>query len=123
MEARLRRHGDVTVIAISGALTIEETQPFHEACLKQFQGQKIVFNMQNASFVGSTGICSFLETLKSMSHKTPHGVRLSNVQSEFRRMVGSLESNQIQIFEEESGAVKDWLHPFVLGSTDGSTLG
>lgn len=123
MEARLKRHGDVTVISISGALTIEETQPFREICLKRFAGHKIVFNMEKAAFVGSTGIQAFLETLKTIDQNTDHGVRLVGVRSEFRRMISNLEGKKIEFFDDEGIAVKDWLRPFGPGSNGSSTPG
>ena len=112
MQAHLRRHGDVMVISISGALSIEETQPFREACLREFLGKKIVFNMAGANFVGSTGIQAFLETLRAMG-EAEHGVHVVGVKSEFRRIISSLEAQKIEIFEDETTAVKEWLRPSV----------
>ncbi len=108
MEARMRRHGDITVVAISGALVIEETQPFREIFLKRFSGQKIIFNMEQVSFVGSTGIQAFLETLRSLDTQTESGVRVVGVRSEFRRMISNLEGRKIEFFEDDAGALKDW---------------
>lgn len=120
MEARLRRMGDVTVISISGSLTIEETQPFREVCVRKFAGQKVIFNMQRANFVGSTGIQAFLETLQSMDPGAQHGVRMVGVRTEFKRIISNLESQKIEFFEDDDGALRDWLLPCVPGSTAGS---
>lgn len=108
MEAQVKRHGDITVISIRGALTIEETQPFREACLKHFSGQKVIFNMAQASFVGSTGLQAFLETLKAFDAGSAHGVRVVGAKSEFRRMISSLEARRIEFFEQEAPAIKEW---------------
>jgi anti-anti-sigma regulatory factor len=79
--------------------------------------------MEQASFVGSTGIQAFLETLKTMDTATDQGVRVVGVRSEFRRMISNLEARKIEFFEDDANAIKDWLHPFVPGSTDDSTRG
>lgn len=121
MEARMKRLGDVTVISIKGALTIEETQPFREACLRRFSGHKVVFNMEGAAFVGSTGIQAFLETLQGIQRDSSYGVRVVGVRSEFRRMISSLEEGRIEFFEDERGAVKDWLPLCAPDSGGGST--
>lgn len=124
MEARLRRQGDVTVIAISGSLGIEETQSFREVCVKRFSGQKVIFNLEKASFVGSTGLQAFLETLSTIEQTGQgFGVRLVGARSEFRRVISSLEGKRIEFFEEETSAAKDWLPLSVPDSNGGSTPG
>lgn len=123
MEARLRRQGDVNVIAISGSLGIEETQAFRDMCSRKFQGQKVIFNMEKASFVGSTGLQAFLETLSSIDQGGEFGVRLVGARSEFKRVISSLEAKRIEFFEEESIAVKDWVPLFLPDSSGSSNQG
>ena len=118
MEAHLRRMGDVTVISISGSLSIEETQPFQRVCVQNFAGQKVIFNMQNANFVGSTGIQAFLETLQTMDAGPEQNVRIVGVRTEFKRMISSLESKKIEFFEDDAQALKDWPNPCVPSSND-----
>jgi anti-anti-sigma regulatory factor len=108
MEAYLKRHGDITVISIQGPLTIEETQPFREACLKHLVGQKVVFNMARANFVGSTGLQAFMETIKAFDQGSTHGVRFVAAKSEFRRMISNLEAKRVEFFEQENHALKEW---------------
>lgn len=108
MDARVKRLGDVTVISITGSLNIEETQPFREACLKHFVGKKVIFNLSAASFVGSTGLQAFLETVSAVEKSTGHGVRIVSAKSEFRRLFSSLEAKRIEFFESEGPALKEW---------------
>lgn len=114
----------MTVIAISGSLGIEETQSFREVCVKRFSGQKVIFNLEKASFVGSTGLQAFLDTLSSIEEKGQgFGVRLVGARSEFRRIISSLEGKRIEFFEEEDSATKDWLPLCAPDSSGGSIPG
>ncbi len=108
MQAHMKRHGDITVITIAGALTIEETQSFRAACIKHLVGQKIVFNLAGANFVGSTGLQAFLETVRACEQANAHGVRVVAAKSEFRRLISSLEAKRIEFFEQENTALKEW---------------
>jgi anti-anti-sigma regulatory factor len=105
MTARVHRFGEVTVISISGPLTIDCTQPFRQAILKRYRGQKIVFNMSQASFVGSTGIRDFVETLRELGQSHDFGVKVSGPKVEFKRILQNLEIQRLEICDSESLAV------------------
>ena len=67
MQARISHQGEVMVIHLSGRVDVETAQPFREACLNQIKAKKVVFDFQNLSFVGSSGILPFLDTLQSFA--------------------------------------------------------
>ena len=101
MEAKLKQLGEVAVICISGPLVIEQTQSFRDACSKHFFGQKVIFNLENANFVGSTGIHSFVEALRIVSTKSTQGMKLVGLKTEFRRIFGNVEIQGMEICETE----------------------
>lgn len=105
MEAKVKSHGEVTIITIQGPLEIERTQPFREVCLKHFLNKKVIFNMESANFVGSTGLHAFLDTIKVISEENQHGLKVVGVKPEFRRILMNLEFQKLQIHESEEGAV------------------
>lgn len=105
MRAEVRKHGDVTIISIAGILHIEETQPFREICKKRFMGEKIVFNMSLANFVGSTGLQSFMEAVKGLDEAGDHGVKVVGLKPEFKRLFASVENARFQYFEDLRTAV------------------
>lgn len=113
MNARVHRFGEVTVISISGPLTIDCTQPFRQAILKRYRGQKLVFNMSQASFVGSTGIHDFVETLRELGQGHDFGVKVAGPKVEFKRILQNLEIQRLEICDSESLAVRSFstLHP------------
>lgn len=111
MKAAMRRMGDVTVISIEGILDIEHTQPFRRVCLEKLLSRKVIFNMSSANFVGSTGLQSFLETIRALDHHCEHGLKMVGVKAEFRRLFASLESPKLSYFEEVNHAVASFALP------------
>lgn len=105
MRAEVKKHGDVTVISIEGTLHIEETQPFREVCKRRFMGDKVVFNMSRAHFVGSTGLQSFMDAVCAMDGAGSHGLKLVGLKPEFRRLFASVENARFQYFEDVGSAV------------------
>ena len=109
MEAKLKSNKDVTIIQVQGTLDIEDTQSFKTAILKNFSERKLVFNMQKASFVGSTGLGPFLETLKEFSALNAHGIKLVGVSIDFQRLFQNLELANLQIYESEDRAIQSFV--------------
>ncbi|PWU15378.1 MAG: hypothetical protein C5B49_11855 [Bdellovibrio sp.] len=108
MKFAIKRWGDVTVISIEGILNIEQTQPFRQYCLDRFMSEKVVFNMKAASFVGSTGLQSFLDTIKNLDRGNSFGIKMVGVKPEFRRLLTHVETERISFFEEESLALSSF---------------
>lgn len=109
MEAKLKSNRDVTIIQVHGTLDIEDTQNFKSVVLKQFSEHKVVFDMGKASFVGSTGLGPFLETIKELSAKNAHGLKLVGASSDFQRLFLNLEIANLEMFETEDGAIRSFI--------------
>ena len=105
MEARLKNEGEVTIVTLKGRMEIEAAQTFKVACRKHFSDKKIVFNMVGVSFVGSTGIQSFLEAIKFVSEQNQQGVKVSGVSPELKRMFDAYELNQLEFFSTDEEAL------------------
>ncbi|MEZ0391712.1 MAG: STAS domain-containing protein [Pseudobdellovibrionaceae bacterium] len=109
METRLKNQGEVTIITIQGSLDIEATQPFREACLRHLLGKKVIFNMEKAAFVGSTGLTAFLEAIRTLSEENQYGLKVVGVQAEFKRIFQNLEIQKLQIHETEAVALSSFV--------------
>lgn len=111
MEAKLKSLGEIAIVSIRGNLDIEETQPFREVCMKHLSAKKVIFNMEDATFVGSTGIHSFLETIKDLNGLSSYGVKVVGVKSEFRRLIMNLELTGVEIHDSETAAITSYFNP------------
>ena len=118
MQAKIRKDGDVTVIELKGRLDFETAEPFRETCEEILSNSKVVFNMSGLSFVGSSGIGSFVSTLREFSRRAPVAPRFCNVKSEFKKVFKSTDEEAFRIFDSEQLALQSFLDNFVPSSPD-----
>lgn len=105
MEAKLKKVGQVAVVHLAGQFDIGNAQTFRKACETFLLDQKVIFNMSQADFIGSTGIQLFLETVRFVSYQNQHGLQFVGAKSEFRRIIQNLELTNVQFFENETDAL------------------
>ncbi len=107
MKAELSTAGDVVIVSLSGRINMEYTDIFREACLKEIGGRanKIIFNLQKLSFVGSNGIMPFVGALTDLAQTEKKHLRFCGVGSEFKKVFAASPLAGIQIFETTDGAV------------------
>jgi anti-anti-sigma factor len=114
MQAKLRKDGDVTVVDLTGRLDFETAEPFRETCQEMLRDSKVVFNLSGLSFVGSSGISAFVNTLKELSDGAPVRPRFCNVRAEFQRVFKSTGQDAFPLFEDERAAVGSFDQPALL---------
>lgn len=88
MKAMMSQEGEVTVVHVSGRLDINQNHPFRQACLAEFARKKVVFNLSDLSFVGSTGIQSFFQIIEDLYQANSQKVRVVGLNQDFQRLVG-----------------------------------
>jgi anti-anti-sigma factor len=114
MQARINRHGEIVVVYLSGRVDVETAEPFREACLNQLVSVKVVFDFKHLSFVGSSGLLPFLETIQEFAGRNANGFKFCGVGSEFRRVFSSTALSEVQIFDSDVQAVQAFLNPPVV---------
>jgi anti-anti-sigma factor len=110
MEAKVLKVKDVTVVNLKGFIDVETAVPFKNACLKTFAkaGQKVVFNLEQLQFVGSNGIIPFVESLNDICDQETINVKFCSVGSEFKKVFQASPLRDIEIFNDEEGAVSSF---------------
>lgn len=112
MKTRLIKNGDTMIIAIQGKIDFESTLPLREH-LSQIAEKtktdsaptKIIVNMEQLEFVGSSGISAFIQTMKDFNDESAIRPRYCSVRSEFQRMIRAFdEDRQFDIFDSEEEA-------------------
>ena len=86
MKTMLSQAGDVTVVHVSGRLNIDHAGVFRKACLNQLSNKKIVFNLSELSFVGSTGIQSFFQIVQELHNLNTQAVKIVGMHQDFQRI-------------------------------------
>lgn len=111
MQARVIRHGDIVVIQLSGRVDVETAEPFRKTCLNHLLSEKVVFDFLSLSFVGSSGIIAFLETMQEFARQNTVGFRLSAVGSEFRKIFAASELSTVEIHDSYQAAIAAFMRP------------
>lgn len=87
MQVKMEQRGDIKVVHVSGKLSLERNQFFREACLKALSNEKVIFCLRDLEFVGSSGIQVFFRTLSDLRQTTSSEVILTDVSTDFRRLL------------------------------------
>lgn len=107
MQTQVEVGMNYTVIKISGRLDIDKTPLFKNACLQQFQGQKIIFSLHNLNFVGSTGIQSFFQAIREI--QTNNQCKIVGLSADFKRVSRLPEFQGLEIHETLAQAEFTWI--------------
>ena len=99
MQAKIEQEGDVVVVHLGGLLNYEAVESFRAVCLKHLVQKKIVFDMQNLSFVGSIGITDLVAVMTEISQRPMTPVKFSRVSSEYLRVLQASELQSLEIYE------------------------
>ena len=109
MKAFIKKNRDnVFIIHLEGEVDFASAEPFHETCMQKLTKKNIIFNLRDLSFVGSDGLSSFLNTMKTLGEYSQ--LRFCCVGSEFRRLFAhSDEIEDKNIYADEQSATISFL--------------
>ncbi|MCB9026806.1 MAG: STAS domain-containing protein [Bdellovibrionaceae bacterium] len=111
MQAKVEIKEGVTVFHLSGRIDFEAADRFRETCLRMPQDQKLVFNLESLSFVGSCGITPFIETMQDLFLQNQGRLKLCRVGVEFRKVIESSKIKNIEVYEDVDTARIAFLKP------------
>jgi len=67
MRTNIKKDGDYTIVELSGFIDVESAEPFAEmveGTINPKGEQKVIIDMSNLRFVGSTGISNFVKEIR-----------------------------------------------------------
>ncbi len=117
MKTQINKIGDTLIVSMEGKLDFEMqdtlrqdlNQLVSDARKTDQSATKIVFNLEDLQFVGSSGISNFIQTLKEVSSKTNQKPRYCGVSSEFKRVMQALdETKTFEFYDTEERARKSF---------------
>lgn len=116
MKTRIKKEENFIVVSMDGRLEFDTHIPLRDELVKIIKDTKtdstprnIIFNLEKLEFVGSSGISTFVQTLKDFNTQVPNGPRYCNVKSEFKKVIRVFDENaQFQFFENEDRAKKSF---------------
>lgn len=111
MKAQIKKVGDTIVVAIGGKIDYETAEPFKENLKKIANSAKtdstptkVIFDMENLEFVGSSGITQFIQTLKDFGVRTDQKARIMKASSEFKKVMRAYDEEQTFEFSDFESA-------------------
>ncbi len=106
MKASIEKQGDITVVVLAGTVNLEVTDPFRQVCLTHLLHEKLVFNMKDLNFVGSTGLTLFVGVIKEVNNLNDFGLKVVGAKPEFRRLIqAQIDEGPLHFYDEMSMAL------------------
>lgn len=110
MKTSIKKNKETIVVNLQGKLDFETHLPLRDnlfRLIKESQTdsipKKIIFDLENLEFVGSSGISPFIQLLKDFNASAPSKPVYCNVKSEFQKIIRAFdETNQFE-FADQSG--------------------
>ena len=92
------------IIGLKGNIDFASAEHFYQVCMGEFTRKKLVFNLKKLHFVGSDGLGAFMDTIKDLQKESQ--IQFCCVSSEFQKVFADSEIKDIEIYEDESSAIK-----------------
>jgi anti-anti-sigma factor len=114
MKTEIKKIGDTFIVYMDGKLDFETTVPLRETLNRlatDSVAKKVIFNLERLEFVGSSGISSFVQTLKDFNQRLPIRPRYCHVRSEFKKIIKAFDDEELfDFFENEDHAKSSFDH-------------
>lgn len=116
MKTNVKKDGDTIIVSMNGKLDFEAHGPLRDDLSKIIKDaktdstpKKIIFNLEKLEFVGSSGISSFVQTLKEFNSVAPSKPRYCHVRSEFQRVIKAFDNDDcFEFYDNEDRAKKSF---------------
>ena len=103
MEASLKKNNDIIVLELKGNSDFESMISLNATCSQYFNNKKVIFNLADLHFVGSSGLSTFVDILKKLNKAA--SLKICHCGTEFQRL---LAGNQLDIYEDEVSAMQSF---------------
>jgi len=107
MKSKISRSTGLTVVELSGYLSFESTVPLTEtmdAIFKENKDAQVIVDLKNLEFVGSSGVSTFVKTLRSYNTLKMKPFYFG-VKSEFLRLFRAFEEDKtFEVMESRAAA-------------------
>lgn len=104
MEIKMINNGDVSVVFVSGQLEMEKTKQFRQIAESAISNSKVIFSLDNLSFVGSSGIQIFFNTISELKTKHQKNCRIVGLKNDFKRILTFSQLEHLELFDNIDAA-------------------
>ncbi len=107
MKTDIKKLGDTIIVSMQGKLDFETAIPLRENLGKISKQnrtdsvpKKIIIDLENLEFVGSSGISSFIQTLREFNATEAIKPRYCNVKNEFQKVIRAFDEEELFEFHD-----------------------
>lgn len=111
MDAKVNQINGVYTVQLTGHLDFETADALKVSCEKHFVHKKVVFDLKGLSFVGSSGITPFLQTLGFLLRRNGNQLKVCSVSAEFMKIFEAAQLVGLEVYEDEYQARLAFDHP------------
>ncbi len=104
---------EILIVHLSGNIDAESVDLFRQACRGPLGGRPVLFNLGNLSFVGSSGLRPFLESLNDLTKTAGSDVRFCEVRNDFRQILSATPLGTRPCLVNETSGVESYKVEFV----------
>ncbi len=116
MKTNIKKLGDLIVVTMDGKVDYETQQPLKhnlkdiiQSAASDHSNPKIIFDLENLQFVGSSSISSLIQTLRDFNAQSPVKPRYCNVNHDLKRVIQALdEKNLFDFYDTTEKAKKSY---------------
>jgi anti-anti-sigma factor len=118
MKAKIKKIGDTVVVCMDGRIDYDTNEPLKKRLSdlskqisrkNQDSVSKVIFNFEKLEFVGSSGISSFVQTLREFNLKATTKPRYCNVRSEFKKVIRAFDEEELfEFYDDENDAQRSF---------------
>ena len=104
MKTSIRKSGNSVIISLGGILNYETTDSLKDNLAKlssEHTNSQVIFDLGELQFVGSSGISSFVQTLRDFNLRLNSKPVYTNVKSEFMRIMSAFDETGSFEFNHE----------------------
>ncbi len=121
MKATFRKHvilspgaqKEILIVHLSGQIDAESVDLFRQACRGPLGGRPVLFNFEHLSFIGSTGLRPFLESLNDLTKSAGSDVRFCEVRNDFRQILSATPLGRRPCLVNEASGVESYKVEFI----------
>lgn len=121
MKATFRKHvilsiqaqKEILIVSLCGQIDVESVDLFRQACRGPLSGRPVLFSLESLTFVGSSGLRPFLESLNDLTKVPGSDVRFSNVRNDFRQILMATPLGRRPCYDNEKIGLESFRHEFV----------
>ena len=100
METQITKTKDVIIVRLKGFSDFESITSLDQTCQKYLLQKKVIFNLADLHFVGSSGISNLMEIIKKLAGQST--LKMCHVGQEFRRIFSHID--HLDFYENEDNA-------------------